>query len=485
MGCRSMAPPDIAIVDAAVHTGQPGDAGIHTATTVAIEGDTITHVGATRARDRRAAVVIDGQHLLVMPGMIDAHAHTGHRLAVGLAQDVPEREWMDRALGPVAATASQADREAGSRLAVLEAIAAGVTTVCEYAEDVKALVEAAHVPAGLRCVAVETINEVVERPDDGPYRLDEAAGTAARDRADGLIEWATTHPRVTAAYGPQALDMVTPATMDWVVDRSQQQGVRYHVHVAQGGRERRQLQARYGVDSAVELLDARGWLGERLVAAHLHGATDDQRTTLARSGTSMVGCPSSIGAIDGIVPPIVAFREAGGRVGIGSDQAPGGAGGHHLLAEVRQAWLLAKVAAADPTALPAWEALSLATSEGARVLGLGGHTGQLAPGQRADIACFRLDTMPLVGAGTAAAATPLAALVAAGGRASAEHVIVDGSFVRRNGRFVTLDADDIVATANEQAEALHERAAPAWHRAGSAVAEAADGGPFGIGGPDQ
>lgn len=481
-----MSAPAIAILDGTVHTATEDAAGLHTDTTIAIDDGEIVHVGATRPRDRRAETVIDGTDLLVLPGLVDAHAHTGHRLAVGLAQDVPEIEWMDRALGPVGSVATDADRRVGSRLAILEAIAAGVTTLCEYGASVRSLIEDIHQPAGIRTVAVETINEVADRPDDGGrYVLDREVGAPARQRTERLLEWAAHTDRVEAMYGPQALDMVTPETMDAIVADAREADRQIHMHVAQGGRERRQLTARYGVDSAVELLVERDWLDNRLVAAHLHGATATQRRALADAGASMVGCPSSIGAIDGVVPPLVEYREYGGTAAIGTDQAPGGAGGHHLLEEVRQAWLLAKTDTADPTALPAWSALALATREGARTLGLDG-VGTIAVGQRADLACYPLDEPPLATASTAAGATPLAALVAAGGRVQAEHVLVDGTVIRRDGRFETLDADAILQTATTQADSLHERAADGWLDAGSAIADAArDGGPFSRSGPPQ
>jgi len=98
----------------------------------------------------------------------------------------------------------------------------------------------------------------------------------------------------------------------------------------------------------------------------------------------MVGCPSSITAIDGVVPPIVEYHEHGGAVGLGTDQAPG-PGGHNALREARTAAMLAKADSGDPTALDAAGAIELATIGGARVLGVADSVGSLSPGKRADI----------------------------------------------------------------------------------------------------
>ncbi len=475
--------PTTAILDATVWTGV--EPGVYRDTTIAIDGGQITHVGATRPSDHRAETVIDGSDLFVTPGLVDAHAHTGHRLAVGLGQDVPELEWMDQALGPIGRETEPDDRSAASQLAILESIDAGVTTICEYGTEVGARITDVHLPAGVRTVAVETINEVVDRPSDGLYELDHDAGATARERTDTLFEIASTEPRLSAMYGPQALDMVTPRTMDEVVDQARKNDRHIHMHIAQGGRERRQIKARYGVDSAVTLLVERDWLDARLLAAHLHGATTEQRHTLAEAGVSMVGCPSSIGAIDGIIPPIVEYRSSGGTAALGTDQAPGGAGGHHLLAEARQAWLFAKVARGDPTALPTWEALELATVAGAHALGLADSVGTIEVGKQADLACYPLDELPLAPAVSSVAATPIAALITAGGRAVAKHVLVGGSFLKRDGAFTTLEPNVIIETASDHAKRLHRRAADAWFEADSTLAGAARDGPFSVSDPPQ
>lgn len=474
----------ISITDATVWTGSADQPGLFTKRTISIADGRITAIEPTTPGDEEADIHIDGSSLLVTPGLIDAHAHTGHRLSVGFAQDVPELQWMDQALGPMARATSHEDRLIASKLAVLESIRSGVTTICEYGTEVTSILEAVHLPAGMRAVGVETINEIVDRPEDGPYELDRSASESARNRTATLFDTAEEHERLTAMYGPQALDMVTPTTMDEIIEQARKEDAKVHIHLAQGGRERRQLQDRYGVDSAVSLLQERDWLDECFVGAHLHGATPQQRRSLAAAGASMVGCPSSIGAIDGIIPPIAEYREFGGTVAIGTDQAPGGAGGHHLLSELRQAWLFAKVEHGDPTAMSVWEVLSLGTIGGANALGVADEVGTLEAGKRADLACFDLDSLSLTPTSAEVAATPLTALISSGGRTTATHVIVGGEFIRRDGEFVTLDADTIYSQAREHASELQERGAPDWFEAGSALVDAVESGPFGVDHPD-
>ena len=471
---------NLGILDATVWTAAEGTPGLRTTTSIGIEDGEISFVGHRSSMPTSPDRTIDGSDLFVRPGLIDAHAHTGLRLASGLAQDVPEIEWMTHALGPVAQVMDAQDHVIGSRLGVLEAILSGVTTIAEYTSDVQTLIEEVHLPAGLRVVAIETINEVVDRPEDGPYELSAEAGDTDRARADALVQWSTTEPRCHPMYGPQALDMVTLETMDELFDKAASTGHRLCVHLAQGGRERQQLEARYGVSSAVELLKDHDWIDPRLVAVHGHGATDDERDRLARAGVSLIGCPSSIAGIDGMAPPIASYLDAGGTVGLGTDQAPGGGGSHTLLNEVRQAWLAAKIAHTYPTKLPSWQALRLATIDGARALGIDDEVGSIEVGKRADIACFDLTTQPLSPSPTVVAATPIANLVSAGAGADVAYLIVDGKLVINNGYVQTLEPAGVTSAAIEQAEHLHEQAEDAWLDAGSQLAEQSIDGAFSI-----
>lgn len=195
-------------------------------TTIGIEGET--------SPDR----VIDGDDLLVTPGLIDAHANTSVHLATGLAQDVPVAEWMDRALGPVSRSMTRDDRHAGSQLGILEAMRSDVTTIAEYTTEVGDMVEAVHLPARLRVVAIATINVVTDRDDEGTYELDRTTGTAARHRGEALFERLNGHNRATAIYGPQALDMVTEETLLDIASRARKHERHLCLHVAQGSRER-------------------------------------------------------------------------------------------------------------------------------------------------------------------------------------------------------------------------------------------------------
>jgi len=444
---------------------------------VGIDDGELVYVGPDRGFDASLAeTVIDGANRLVIPGLVDAHAHMRLTLLRGGAQDVPEIEWMNRALAPLARQLRADDQVLGARVGVVEAVMAGVTSVCEYTADVETLVEEVYDPLGVRVVATETINEIADERDDlGPRdlpRFDRSLGEAALERTERLFERYADHELVSAAYGPQAVDMVSRETLETVARQSAEHDRDVHVHVAQGRRERLQVEERYGARS-VDVLEEVGLANERLVAAHLHDATPKERARLADTGVRMVGCPSSIGAIDGIVPPVLEYTEHGGQVGLGTDQAPG-SGRHDVLEEARTLAMLTKCERGDPRALPAWQALRLATVEGARALGIDDRVGTIEEGKRADLAVIDLDALPMVPTVDSPFRTAVPNLVYAAVGTAVDAVLVDGTVLVRDGEFLTTDVDALARRGNERARELFEDAADDWRAAGSALVDDVD-----------
>jgi len=472
---------DTAIVDTTLLTFADGSPGVVEEGAVGIEDDELAYVGPAADLDPGdAAEVIDGDGLVTMPGLVDAHVHSKHTLLRGGAQDVPEIEWMNRALGPLSAAATPEDRVAGARLGVLEATLAGATTVGEYADHVGDLVESVYRPFGTRVVAIETINEVREdRSDLGPrdlYEFDRERGEAALTRANALFDDHGDDPLVTPMYGPQALDMISPELLERVHEAAREREALVHMHVAQGEREAIQIEERYGAEeTTVSALDDLGVLGPDLLAAHCHGTTPEERARMVEAGASMVGCPSSIGAIDGIVPPMAHFSDLGGTVGLGTDQAPG-PGHHDMFRETRTAAILSKTDATDPTAMPAWEALSLATVGGARALGIEDRVGTLEVGKQADV--ITVDTTAPAVAPTVDRPfhTVVPNLVHSATGREVRDVFVAGERVVADREFLPADAGAIVAEARERATDLFDRAADDWRAAGSELVDHADAG---------
>ncbi len=470
---------DLAIRGSRLLTFREGRPNVVEGGTVGVRDGQIVYVGPDAGFEGGADREIDGSGYVTMPGLVDAHVHTGLTLLRGAAQDVHEIEWMNRALGPLAGHLTDDDRVAGAKLGVLEGLRSGVTTFGEFASDVGRLVEEVYEPWGVRVAATETINAIpddAELDPDTPYPFDRRKGRAALERADALADDYDDADLVLPTYGPQALDMVPLELLEETFAQAAERDRRVHVHVAQGRRERRQIEARYGADaSTVGVLDENDLLDEQLIAVHCHDATPDERERLADSGAAYVGCPSSIAAIDGVTPPVEWFRRRGIPVGLGTDQAPG-PGGHDMLREVRTAALLSKTVHADPTALPAWHALRLATLGGAGALGLDDRIGSLEVGKRADLVLVDAADPGVAPVVDEPFSTAVPNLAYAATRAAVDTVVVDGKVLLRDGEFVDVDEQAVIAAAQDRAERVFEEGADDWRAARSTLVDRADEG---------
>lgn len=468
---------DLAIRHARLVTFREGRPNVVEEGTVGVRDGTIVYVGPDDGFEGGAEREFDGSGHIVLPGLVDAHVHMGLTLLRGGAQDVPEIEWMNRALGPLARHMTDEDLITGAKLGVLEGMRSGVTTFGEYASDVGRLVEHVYEPWGVRVAATETINAISKDRDglgpDDPYPFDYEKGKAMLDRANVLADSYEDSDLVTPMYGPQALDMVPMEILEAAFENAATRGLRVHVHVAQGRRERLQIQARYGADaSTVEVLADHGFLNDSLVAVHCHDASPPERELLAQSGASYIGCPSSIAAIDGVTPPVEWFRERDVPVGLGTDQAPG-PGGHDMLREVRTAALLSKTVHADPTALPAWHALGVATVGGASALGLDDQIGSLEVGKRADLVLVDASDLGLAPAVSRPFSTAIPNLAYSATSSAVDAVVIDGEFVIEDGEFVDIDQSAVVAEANERAARVFEAGEEDWRSADSSLVDRA------------
>ncbi|HWO69915.1 MAG TPA: amidohydrolase family protein [Actinomycetota bacterium] len=375
---------------------------------VLIEGDRIAQVGQDlRARD---ADVVDAAGAIVMPGFVDTHRHVWTSLFRNL-----DHAAADDATGRTAAERYDADAVyAATLIGLLGAVEAGITTVVDWSdldpdEDRGEAALQAHAESGLRTVFV-------------------LARGATRETLARLAR--SAGPSTTIALGarlghPGAQPPVEPWTL------ARELGLRMHLHGA-------------SPPGAIAALAARGFLGEDATLVHGGDLEEADLDALAASGAGVSLAPASEMA-GGAAPPIQRLIDRGVRPGLGVDEervAPG-----DLFAQMRAAisWQHAvvferKLAGKGglPRLLTTRDVIRWATVDGARAVGLGGVTGALEPGMRADVVLLRGDrpnVFPIndpIGAVVWGMDTSNVDTVLVGGRALLEggHLRADGARAR-------------------------------------------------------
>jgi 5-methylthioadenosine/S-adenosylhomocysteine deaminase len=471
---------DKLIVHAHLFTMQLDGVGYVPDGALAIRGSRIAAIGATAEVTSQfgASETIDAQDCAVLPGLIDAHMHTPLAIVRGVAQDV--KDWMQRALAPYSRHITPEAALAGSRLNVLEALKAGTTTLVDYTRPIPGWAEFFD-QVGVRARLTPTINAL---PTGGMagwkvgdlYPFDEAAGQNSIQEATGFARrWhGAGEGRITVMLGPQAPDMLPREQLLQVKRTAEREGLMIHMHVAQGDREINQMLKRFGQRTPA-YLDELGYLGDQLLAVHLTEATDDEAALIAQRGTSMALCSGSIGIIDGIVPPAKAFRDADGPVALGSDQASGN-NCNNIFNEMKLTALFNKIKYRDPTVMPAWDALRMATIEGAQAIGLGDEIGSLEAGKQADLILVDLKALNLSPVLDAPVRNIVPNLVYAASGHEVKTVMVAGKILVRDGVVLTADEDAVRAEAQMQADALARRVAADPVHKGMALLEAMGAG---------
>ena len=471
---------DFLITHAHLFTLQGQGVGYVAEGAVAVNGSRIAAIGSTAELTARfqADETIDARGCAVLPGLIDAHMHTPLAIVRGVAQDVAH--WMQSALAPYSRHITPKAALAGTRLNVLEAIKAGTTTCVDYAKTISGWAEV-FAQLGVRARLTPTINAL---PPGGMagwkvgdlYPLDPAAGQAAIDTAVAFArDWhGAAEGRITVMLGPQAPDMLPRDQLLQVKRLADREGLMIHMHVAQGDREIDQMLKRYGQRTPA-FLDELGYLDEGLLAVHLTEVTDDEAALIARRGARMALCSGSIGIIDGIVPPAHAFRAAGGLVALGSDQASGN-NCNNIFNEMKLTALFNKIKYRDPTVMPAWEVLRLATIEGAQAIGMGDEIGSLEPGKQADLILVDLTALNLSPVLETPVRNIVPNLVYAASGHEVKTVMVAGRVLMHDRQVLTADEDAVRAEAQAQAEAVARRVAADPVHKGMALLEAMKAG---------
>jgi 5-methylthioadenosine/S-adenosylhomocysteine deaminase len=381
---------------------------------------------------------------LLMPGLINAHAHGPMTLLRGQGEGLPLDRWLREVIWPREARVGPDDVYWGMTLAAAELLRFGVTTSVEMYFHDDLLAQAVD-DAGSRCVVSPGI---VVAP--GWERF----GTWA-DR----IEWTlrlrdryADHPRIEVGFGPHSAYVLPDEALVAVGEAARAAGAPLTVHLAETEHEGDEVSARHGGATVPQVLADLGLFDvDRVLAAHGIWLTPKDVDLLAASDVAVAHCPSSNAKLASGTAAVPALRRAGIRVGLGTD-GPASNNDLDLWEEIRLAALLARMQEKDPTVLPASEALDLATAGGAAALGRP-DLGALVPGRWADLVRLDLDDpgfVPVLSDGDLAAHA-----VWSVSRAAVRDVWVGGRQVVRDGECLTID----VAEAGRRVQAAAARLA--------------------------
>ncbi len=427
----------------------------------------ISQVGKTAQLPQTADEVIDLRGHIILPGLVNTHHHfyqTLTRVVPG-AQDANLFHWL-KTLYPIWAKMTPEDIYVSTKTALAELALSGCTTASDHLylfpngskldDEIAAASE-----MGMRLHASRGSMSLGESkgglpPDSVVDSEEEILKDSQR-----LIEryhQSQTGAMVQIVLAPCSPFSVTGDLMRESAKLARQYGVQLHTHLAETQDEEAFCLEKFGY-RPLGYMQSLDWVGEDVWFAHSVHINADEIQIYAHEGCGVAHCPSSNMRLASGIAPISAYMAAGVKVGLGVDGSASN-DGSHLLAEARQAMLLARLQAGlqgaslsgndAPRLMTAREALALATIGGASVLGRS-DIGSLEAGKCADVIAIDLNRLDYSGA----LSDPLAALVFCHPQ-RVDWNFVQGKAIVKEGQLTNLDIASHISQHNAAAKRLLE-----------------------------
>jgi 5-methylthioadenosine/S-adenosylhomocysteine deaminase len=410
---------------------------------VAITGHSIAAVGDI-AGEYQAAETIDCDGRVLMPGLVNAHTHVPMTLLRGLADDLRLDVWLLGYMMPVEREFVNPDFvRLGTGLACAEMIRSGVTAFADMYYFEAAVAEAT-ARAGLRALCGQTVLKF-PTPDARSY---EDSLALAREF---ILGW-KDHSLIVPAVSPHAPYTCTPEILQACAALAVEFDVPLHTHISETLLEVENSRREHGMP-VVPWVKRQGLLEAKLLAAHCVHIDEGEMRTLKNAGAGVAHNPTSNLKLASGVAPVTQMLQYGLNVGIGTD-GPASNNDLDMFTELHLAAILAKGTTGDPTVLPARQALTMATRLGARALHIGHLTGSLEPGKRADLILLDLQTLHNTPAFHRDPNAIYSQIVYAARSTDVEAVMVNGQWLMRDRRLLTVDEADLKLAARDYARRI-------------------------------
>ena len=428
----------------------------------------IKQVDVTSDLPQTADEVLDLKDHLVLPGLVNTHHHFYQTLtrAVPAAQDANLFNWL-KTLYPIWAGMTPEDIQISTKTALAELALSGCTTASDHLyifpngsrldDEIQAGME-----VGLRLHASRGSMSLGESqgglPPDGVV---EDEKSILRDSQRLIETYHDPNPgaMVRIVLAPCSPFSVTANLMRESASLAREYGVSLHTHLAETQDEEAFCLEKFGY-RPVSYMEVLNWVGKDVWFAHSVHVNDEEIVTYAITGCGVAHCPTSNMRLASGIAPILNMIRGGVKVGLGVDGSASN-DGSHLLAEVRQAMLLARIGAglrgaslsseAAPELMTARQALEIATRGSASVLGRE-DLGSLEPGKCADFFTVNLNRLAFAGG----LHDPVASLVFCA-PVQADYTVVAGKCVVRDGWLVTIDLPRLVEAHNHASIRLVSR----------------------------
>ncbi|MGB6851688.1 MAG: amidohydrolase family protein [Thermoanaerobaculia bacterium] len=393
---------------------------------------------------------LDVSGCLVLPGLVQGHIHLGQTFFRGLAEGRRLLPWLEQRIWPLEAAHDDESAYWCSLLGAAECLLSGTTTIQDIGlgPGIGGLLRAVR-DSGLRALAGKCLMDSGEglpealREDTDATLAETVALGEGFHQADGRLRY---------VLNPRFILSCSDALWQGIQETSASRGWPIHTHALEQQEESAAVRSLKGGRDEIAYFEDSGILAAGLRIAHGVWLDQGHLSRVQGHDFSVVHCPSANLKLGSGIADVVGIRRAGIPVGIGADGAPCN-NDLDLLEELRLAALLQQ-GRHGPESFSGLDALRLATSEGARAIGLEAEIGSIEEGKSADLLVLSLDRPELF---ASARVDPHDVVAFGASRASVRHVIVEGDLLVEEGRLTRLDLAEIRRQAEVSLENLLQR----------------------------
>ena len=395
---------------------------------VQVEGSKIVYVGQDRPQGF-SGKQINGGGKVLMPGFVNAHSHIPMTLMRGYGGGHDLQDWLQNFIFPAEAKWDDRAIRAATQLGAAEMIASGITCTADMYMRCDAIIDEL-VKAGLSaniCCGATQFTPETDPEKMGDVHLHRELTEKWHGYGDGQIA-------IDASLHAEYTSYAAPALWEWTAQYAKDHGQGLHVHLSETKKEHEECKARHGKTPAA-LFAGYGLFDVRAIAAHCVWTTPEDWAILASHGVSAIHNPVSNLKLGSGVAPVPAMKKAGVNVALGTDGVSSN-NATDFFSDMKLAAILHNGVNLDPMAVTAWEALEMATVNGAKALGR--KTGRIAAGYDADLILIDFDRPNLIPCHDVAEN-----LVFSAHAADVVMNMCRGQVIYKDGQFLTIDMDKV------------------------------------------
>ncbi len=384
----------------------------------------------------------DAKGKAILPGLVNLHTHTSFTALRGVAEDLGIKSV--HLMGSLQELMTPQDKYVMALLGCLEALKSGTTCIVENSDNMEDIVKAFDL-IGVRAVVSQIVRDVDAASwENETYYIDQKMGQELLAKGVDLVEkWhGKDNGRILCQLSPHAPDTCSTPLLKEIKSVAEKLDVRLHMHLSQSPTEVEQVLSREG-KRPVEYLASVELLGARLTAAHCVHINQKEIELLGNSKTNIAHLPA-INARRSFIAPICALREAGANIGLGTDNMA-----EDMVEVLRLALLVGRIKTDKFDALLPDDVVEMATTSGAKALGLHKEIGSLEKGKQANIIMIDVNKPHLV-----PVINVLGNIVHTGMASDVDTVIVGGRILMEGREVKTVDEKGILEEAQKTGERL-------------------------------